>query len=465
MKIPLIASSVFPLVSGFLLMLFSVPVSGEEKAEKAKPVAAAPAPAPEKSGTKASPTGQSVIFIHPDGTGLSGWNIHRIFEHGPDGYSHWDLLPQLAVYRAHMRDNLDASSHGGGTIHAYGVKVLRDSYGMNGKEPLVSASGYPGSIMMEARDAGLSVAIINSGHLAEPGTACMLASVESRSMREEIVLQLVNSDADLIFGGGEVLFLPEGVKGVHGAPGIRKDGRNLIEEAKKAGYQVIYRKADLATLSADTTKILGLFAAEDTYNDDNEETLEAQGLPHYDPAAPDVAEMTDAALRWLTARGRPYFLMIEEEGTDNFANAMNAAGTLEAFRRADEAIAVARKEVAANPDTTTLLVAADSEASCPALIPFGTLASQPDREKLRRLAETTSAGAPLDGAAGTGSVPFVSAPDRVGQRHLFGIAWIDGGDHFGGVLARAEGARAERLPVNLDNTGVYFFLREILLHD
>jgi len=415
--------------------------------------------------TTAKPTGQSVVFVHPDGAGLSGWNIHRIAEHGPDGHCHWDLLPRMAVYRGHMRNNLDASSHGGATTHAYGVKVLRDSFGMNGKEPIRSASGYPGSIMMEARDAGVAVGIVNSGHLAEPGTACMLSSVESRSMRAAVAAQLIESGADLILGGGEVLFLPEGTRGVHGEPGVREDGRNLVKEAKKAGYTVIYRAAELKTLSADATRVLGLFAAEDTYNDDTEQALESAGLPPYRPDAPDLAAMTEAALSWLGAQDRPFFLMVEEEGTDNFANAMNAPGALAAYRRADAAIGVARQHVAATPERLTLLVAADSEASCPALIPQGILGELSGKKKLRRLPGSTAAGAPLDGRGGAGTAPFVSAPDRVGQRHLFGIAWIDGGDHFGGVLARAEGARADRLPANLDNTEVYDFLRGILLED
>lgn len=444
--------------------------AGDESSPSAPKAKPASKPKEQSAGkpreqTTAEPTGQSVVFVHPDGAGLSGWNIHRIAEYGPDGHCHWDLVPHLAVYRGHMRDNLDASSHGGATTHAYGVKVLRDSFGMNGREPIRSASDYPGSIMMEARDAGIAVGIVNSGHLAEPGTAAMLASVESRGMRTAIAAQLIESRADLILGGGEVLFLPEGTKGVHGAPGVRKDGRNLVEEAKKAGYTVIHRAAELETLSADDAKVLGLFSAEDTYHDDTEQALESAGLPPYDPDAPDVATMTEAALSWLGAQDRPFFLMSEEEGTDNFANAMNAPGTLAAFRRADAAIAVARKHVAADPDRLTLLVAADSEASCPALIPRGILGERPGKTKLRRLPGSTSAGAPLDGRSGTGTAPFVSAPDRVGQRHLFGIAWIDGGDHFGGVLARAEGARADRLPTNLDNTGVYDFLRGILLED
>lgn len=407
------------------------------------------------------PSGQSLVFIHPDGTGLSGWNIYRILDYGPDGHCHWDLLPALGVYRSHMRDNLDASSHGGGTVHAYGVKVLRDSYGMNGKQPLVSSSGYPGSVMTEAMDAGMTVGIINSGHIAEPGTGCMLASVESRREAELIAAQILSSGAHLIMGGGEVLFLPEGKKGVHGAPGIRKDGIDLIEEAKAMGYTVIYHRRDLETLSADTERVLGLFAAEDTYNDENEEELKARGLKPYLPGTPSVAEMTAAALKWMEAKKRPYFLMIEEEGTDNFSNAMNASGSLEAYRRADAAIGVARKQVAISPDLT-LLVAADSEAGCPELIPQGRLGDLPEGEKPGRLPGSTGAGAPLDGVDGTETRPFVSHPDQFGERHLFGVAWTDSGDHYGSVLVRAEGARANLLPFNLDNTEIYEFLRRVI---
>ncbi len=408
------------------------------------------------------PTGQSVVFLHPDGSGLTGWNLHRILRYGPDGLSQWDQLLRLAVYRGHMRDDLGASSHGGGTIHAYGVKVLKDSYGMNGKTPIKGASGFDGSVMDEARAAGLTTGIINSGHLAEPGTACMLASVEKRTDREAIAAQLLASGTDLILGGGEVLFLPRGTRGVHGGEGIRADGRNLVEEAKKAGYTVVFRREELAALPDNTPKVLGLFAAENTYNDLTEENLAKASLPLYFPDAPSVAEMTAAALRLMNHRKTPYFLMIEEEGTDNFANFMNAPGTVEAYRRADEALAVIRPYVAAAPDKLTLLVAADSEASSPEIMSLGVLPEEASPDDLKSLPATTEAGAPLDGVNGTGTRPFVSAPDQFGQRHVFGIAWIDGSDHFGGVLARADGSQADQLPVNLDNTGIYHFLRKVL---
>jgi len=408
-----------------------------------------------------SPSGQSLVFFHPDGAGLAGWNLYRILDYGPDGHSEWDLLPGLGVYRGHMRNNLNASSHGGATTHAYGIKVLRDSFGMNGTQEIVSARGFPGSVMDEARAAGMAVGIVNSGHLAEPGTACMLASVPSRGERTAIAAQLVESGADLILGGGEVLFLPEGTRGVHGVEGVREDGRNLVEEARQAGYTVIYEASELEALSRDDENVLGLFAAENTYHALPEEELESEGKPLYLEHAPTVAEMTRAALKWLSSGHRPYFLMVEEEGTDNFANAMNASGTMEAFRRADAVIGVARKHVEADADLT-LIVAADSEAGSPALISRGVADAPLKEEALPRLPVTTMAGAPLDGVGGTGTRPFVSGRDRFGQRHLFGIAWIDGGDHFGSILVRAAGSRAGDLPPNVDNTEIHRFIREVI---
>lgn len=411
----------------------------------------------------AEPTGESVVFIHPDGAGLAAWNIFRIFQYGPDGRSHWDRLPGIAVYHSHMRDHLNASSHGGGTIHAYGVKVQRDSFGQDGLKKIQSASGYPGSLMQEAQAAGMKVGIVNSGHLAEPGTAAMLASVDERSMTFAIVAQLVASGADIILGGGEVLFLPKDVKGYHGQFGMREDGRNLIREAKAKGYTVIYTIEELAQLSSEVDKVLGLFAAMDTYNAMAEEAQQLQRLPHYWPDTPTVALMTEAALNWLSAKDAPFFLMVEEEGTDNFANVTNASGMLDAMLRADEAIGVASRYVKTNP-TLSLLVAADSEASGPDIIDFGIM-TEGNGAATRPLPARNISGSPMDGIGGTGTLPFVSAPDQYGQQHIFAISWIDGSDHFGGVLVRAEGPISEGLPPNVENTEIFSLIRERILED
>ncbi len=382
----------------------------------------------------------NVIFLHPDGSSLNHWNAARVRWVGPDAELEWDKLPGMAVYRSHMRDGATATSHGGGTVHAYGVKVPADSYGMDGQQPLTSLSGKRQSIMQEAKAAGRAVGIVNSGDLEEPGTGVFLASVTSRKMGQEIVTQILASGADVIMGGGERWMLPKDAQGRHG-PGARTDDRNLIAEAQRAGYTVVYDRDELARLPARTRKLLGVFATHHTFNDQPEKELAAANLPLYQPHAPSVAEMTAAALAVLAQARRGFFLVVEEEGTDNLANVNNAAGSLEALRRSDEAIGVAHQFVRQHPDTL-LVVAADSDASGLQLVGSGGRAGE-------RLPAT------VDGVAGAGTLPFEAMPDANGRRFPFGIKWTGPEDTYGAVLVRAAGRNAHRVRGSFDNTDIY----------
>ncbi|MGB5675756.1 MAG: alkaline phosphatase, partial [Gemmatimonadota bacterium] len=134
----------------------------------------------QESAALPGPGEGSVIFFHPDGMGVNTWGAVRMMTVGPDGRLNWDQLPYMAVYTGHMKDRLTSTSHGGATTHAYGVKVLADSYGMDGKEPLLSASGFEGSILQEAKAAGLAVGMVNSGTITEPGSGVFAASHPER---------------------------------------------------------------------------------------------------------------------------------------------------------------------------------------------------------------------------------------------------------------------------------------------
>lgn len=97
----------------------------------------------------------NVVFFHPDGMSLSHWDAVRLAKVGPDGLLEWDKMENMAVYRSHTKKYLGATSNAGATIHAYGVKVGIHSFGMDNGEPVVSASGKPFSIMVEAKRRGL----------------------------------------------------------------------------------------------------------------------------------------------------------------------------------------------------------------------------------------------------------------------------------------------------------------------
>lgn len=391
----------------------------------------------------------SVIFIHPDGSSAGCWHTLRLLERGPDGMTSWDQLEAVGVYRGHLRDSLVSSSNGGATVHAFGVKAYFGDYGVNVDHSIKSLSGKDWSIMIEARNSGKSIGVINSGQITEPGTGVFLASAQKRKMTDKITEQIIDSNADVIMSGGEVLLLPERVVGRHGQPGIRKDGKNLIELAEQLGYTVVYTSDELMMLPGNTEKVLGVFSSWHTFNDEPEEVLKGKGLPLYNEYAPSVAEMMEAALKILRGKGRDFLLVVEEEGTDNFANSNNASGTLEALSRADAAIGVALEFINNNPGTL-LLTAADSNAG--GLHAVSILNPASFEEPLPPNARN---GAPLDGRDGTQTLPFVAAPDRFGNRLRFGIVWAGYEDVAGGILARAHGLNANRLPKNVDNTDIY----------
>jgi len=407
----------------------------------------------------AAPQAGNVILIHPDGSSLNAWNAFRISTVGPDGMTEWDHLPGVALYRSHFADGLSPTSHGGGTVHAWGVKVVADSFGTDGGREITARSGASLPLLAEALHSGLAAGYVQSGHLAEPGTAVFLASHPTRYDYPGIAAKLVASGAHVMLAGGEIHLLPQGVRGFHGQEGVRTDGRDLIAASREAGYTVVFTRAELQSAAATAEKLLGVFAAGATYHVGAEEDLAARGLQAYEPAAPTVAEMTEAALAVLARTGKRFALVVEEEGTDDFANYANASGVFAAFRRADAAIGVARAYVARDPKTL-LLTAADSDASGLQIVGLGRQNSADEPAPV--VPAATKLGNPVDGVDGTGTAAFLSGPDREGRRFWFGITFSSGGDLVGGIVVRTDGLNRERLPLNLDNTELYDVMYETL---
>ena len=397
------------------------------------------------------------IFIHPDGAGANAWGAARMLHHGPDSELAWDRFEHVGIYTGHMKDSLTATSHGGATTHAYGVKVVADSFGMDGERRVQSLSGFDGSIMLEAIDAGgIRTGLVNSGHICEPGTAAFVAHSPSRQNTDLIAAQVIESGVDVILSGGEKFLLPVGTEGRFGE-GARKDGRNLIAAARKAGYKVVFSREELLAVDPSTTgKLLGVFAHSHTFNDWPEEMLAAAGKPTYNPEAPTLAEMMQVAVDILSRDDGKFLLVVEEEASDNFGNANNASGMLEALRRADQAVDLGL-ELAATLPRTMVVTAADSDAGG-AQVVCHSLSQENAFDPEQALPGRMNNAAPLDGVDGFLSKPFVSAPDREGNRFQFGIAWASYIDVAGGIAAKASGANAARLPVLADNTDIYRLL-------
>lgn len=382
---------------------------------------------------------RSAIFLHPDGMGANTWGVVRLAQVGPDGRLAWDRLPETAVYVGPMLDSVTASSNGGATTHAYGVRAASDSYGMIGGQPISGAR----SLALEAQERGKAIGFVNSATVTEPGTGAFLASVPDRDDHEGIAAQMLNARPEVILGGGEKWFLPAGVMGVHG-PGARTDGRDLIAEARDAGYVVVRTREELAALPADATRVLGLFAHEETFNEGTEAHLARRRLPAFQPQAPRFDEMIAVAIRILEQDADGYLLVGNEEASDNFGGDNNAAAVIDAGAGADRAIAHALRAHAANPNVT-VVVASDSDCG-------GAQASGDDQVAGARVPSRNENGAPQDGDRGR---PFLAAPDRNGVRHPFVVTWANEGDISGGVVARGVGPGAAAiLQGTIDSTDI-----------
>ncbi len=342
-----------------------------------------PDPTPAPAAT--ADTG-NVIFIHPDGTSPSHYMALRNIDKGPDGRLNWDMMSDAGVYLGHMENQLTGTSNAGAVTHANGVKVFNESFGLEAdNSPVIPASGKIGkTILDEAIEAGKATALIQSGHIGEPGTAAFAAQttnrdgddIRARDKTAEIAEQVIRSGTNVIMAGGEVYLLPKGTTGFHVTAEIDaafddpedRPETNLIDLAESLGYTVVYTEeqmnAAIATATA-STKLLGVFAANHTFDDQREESLGLNTdnpLPLYVETAPTVAEMLDASLKILSQDPDGFFVVVEEEGTDNFANNNNAVGTIEAMRRADAAIGVAMDYVNTQDPNTLVLTAADSDA-------------------------------------------------------------------------------------------------------
>ena len=372
----------------------------------------------------------NVIFIHPDGMSLTHWDTVRLIYKGYEGRLNFDRFSNTAVYRGTIRKQVTATSNAGATIHAFGIKTSKESFGMDEGKNIISKSGDPYSILISAQKKGIKTALCQSGVLVEPGTAVFAAKVKNRKYKDEIAKQIIESGVDLIFGGGEKYLLPKGVQGRFGL-GERKDQINLIERAKELGYEVIY---DLKDFESSHSKILGVFAHDDTYNDDDSVEM-TKKIGFYQKSAPTIAQMTQKTLEFLEQKNQPFLLVVEEEGTDNFSNRKNTEGFLTAGKRADESLGIALDFVKKNPNTL-LLTTSDSNA--------GGLVISEVQDKKDFVFYTYPKTAydfkkPLDSKA----LPF-------------SIVWGSGGsDSHGGIVVKAHGMNAYYVKGLMDNTEIY----------
>jgi alkaline phosphatase len=272
---------------------------------------------------------KNVILLIGDGMGLAQVCHARFSSSEPLSM---DSMPTAGFVQTHSADATVTDSAAAGTALATGYKT---NNGMISTLP----DGKPVRTILEvAEKMGKSTGIVTTVIITDATPAVFGSHVPSRKQQADIAPQYVQEEIEVVLGGGKQFFIPKAQP-----ESKREDGRDLIAEAKSAGYEFVDTREGL--LSAKGKRLLGLFAA---------------GSMTTEAPEPSLAEMAEKAISVLSADKDGFFVMIEGGKIDYKCHANDAAGCLKEVLEFDAAVGKAL-DFARKRDDTLVIVTADHE--------------------------------------------------------------------------------------------------------
>lgn len=190
-----------------------------------------------------------------------------------------------------------------------------------------------------AREKGRSIGLVTNKRLTTTTAAAFYAVGKVR--RDEIALSFAEGKKiDIALGGGSSEFLPEG-KG-----GQRRDGRDLVLELRRDGYEIVRTKADLENVPRwRRPRLLGLFSS-------GEMAFAKQVTSGSEQ--PTLADMTRRAIELLQWNPGGYLLVVDAGLMGDAARQNHGEQTLAETVELDRAVALANSYIGPN---STILVA------------------------------------------------------------------------------------------------------------
>ncbi|MFD0050553.1 alkaline phosphatase [Actinomycetes bacterium NPDC127524] len=293
---------------------------------------------------------KNVIVFVGDGMGAAHREAIRLATAGQTGKLAMDDMPYSGIVHTSSTTPVTDSA-AAATAMASGVKTYNGAIGVDANKKSVK------TVLEMAKGAGKSTGLVTTSQITDATPAAFGAHVTDRSKQSDIAKQyLENSKVDILLGGGEDFWYPAGNAGSyedHPAKDLSEQSKgtqgNLVEEAKKRGYKYVTNANELKR--AKNGKLLGLFANEEMF----EQRPEGEG-DLYEPVVP-LPDMTKKAIDTLSKNKKGFFLMVEEEGTDEMSHENNAEKMIKAGQQLDKSVVIAKEYAKKHPDTLVLVVA------------------------------------------------------------------------------------------------------------
>jgi alkaline phosphatase len=270
------------------------------------------------------PKAKNIILMIGDGMGSS--QVFAAYT-AQKGQLNMMTFPVTGFSLTQSESHYITDSGAGGTALSTGKRTYNGAIGVDmNKQPLPT-------ILEIAKQNGLATGIVVSCAVTHATPADFYAHQASRALDEDIAADLLKTQPDVVIGGGYKFFAN------------RKDGRNLIEELKKAGYQFADSTADLSSYKSG--KLVALMA----YGHPAKITAGRGDL---------LPKGTQTALNILSQNKKGFFLMVEGSQIDWAGHDNDFEYNVQETIDFDKAVGIAL-DFAKKDGNTLVIVTADHE--------------------------------------------------------------------------------------------------------
>jgi alkaline phosphatase len=390
-----------------------------------------------------------IVFVS-DGLVSRHLTAARLYAGGADYRLAVESFPSVALLRNDSHDFAVPDDAAVATALATGVRTNHRHISIDPKGATLEA------ITAIARRRGRSLGIVTNGPLTDSVPAAFYAHAGDSRETESIATQLVEKfRPDVTLGGGGHDFLPSS------AGGQRKDGRNLLEELRQRGVEIVRTKAELESASYGAAGVVGVFGAESLAYAKEIESGSQQ---------PSLADMVRRSINFLEQNRKGYLLIVDA------ALVGSASGRNEGERAIAETIALDRaiSTAAKYAGEKSLILAVGKHSTggmslngyplrqaygvallgtSPEGYPYLTWATGPNGPEIP--------AAPVVVPAPAGTPPPAPAPAN-SRTEPAAYGYPSALNTAEDVLALGQGLGSERLHGVLDNTAIFRLVRDAL---
>lgn len=247
-------------------------------------------------------------------------------------------LQSSCINTTYDSTNIVPDSASTATSLSSGYKTLSGVIGL--KENKKTVTPY---ITEALKQKGYSIGIISTVKIVHATPAAYYAHIDNRNKYDEIAEQLVNSPFDLFVGGG-------GDKHFSGA--VRKDHKDLYQEAANKGFKVVKTRQDFLAVQPGQRVLANLPG--DIFDEALPYAIDRQGD---DISLPQIVSKS---IEILSANKKGFFMEIEEGKIDWACHASDTGAVIGNMLDLDKAIKVAIEFKKKHPQTL-IIVTGDHE--------------------------------------------------------------------------------------------------------